>query len=272
MMHLYEGGNAIQSSTPVEQEDVPQVVAIAKREMPQALLKNLQTDIGSAGYKQDAQGKGIPSGDIDLMVEAADVVAVFQTQDNPKDPVLAAKKAMQTFFTAKGIEANVNGRNVSIGVKYKTAQGAVKIAQVDLMVIHDAKLVAPYHQHGLRDMYKDPTFKGQANFVLISSLAKAENLKFDPFGAKLVRRDTGDVVARSMDEVAKVLIGGSAKAKDLYSVKSMIAALQKYDDTDTINRKLAQARDDAAKGLITLPETAPGVGTAAWFRHLGHQL
>jgi hypothetical protein len=70
-MHLNEGGNAIPSSIPVAKNDVAGIVATAKKIMPEALLRRLQTDIGSAGYK-------IESGDIDVMVEAEDVVALFQ--------------------------------------------------------------------------------------------------------------------------------------------------------------------------------------------------
>ena len=264
MLYLYEGGNAIPTSKPVEQEDVPQVVAIARREMPQALLKNLQVDIGSAGFKQ------VASGDIDLMVEAQDVVDLYQTQDNPKNAVLAAKKSMETWFTAKGVEANVNGRNVSIGIKYTPAKGGQGYAQVDLMVIHESAIVAPWHQHGPRGSYKDPAFKGQQNFVLISSLATELNMKFDPFAAKLVDRTTGELKGRTMDEVAKVLIGDNATAKDLYTVKSIVAALERDNDPDTVNRKLKQARDDQAKGMLTLPEASPTPGTAAWFRTMGH--
>ena len=153
MMYLFEGGNAIPTSQPVDQQDVRTVVDTARREMPQSLLKNLQADIGSAGFK------GVPSGDIDLMIEAADLVELFKTQE-AKDPVLAAKKALQTYFAAKGVEANVNGRNVSIGVKYKGTNGRQGYAQVDLMVIQDVKIVAPWHQHGPRGMYADPGFKG----------------------------------------------------------------------------------------------------------------
>jgi len=261
MYYLFEGGNAIPTSSPVNQEDVPQVIAIARREMPQPLLKNLQADIGSAGYKQ------VPSGDIDLMVEAQDTVDLFQTQDNPKDPVLAAKKAMQTWFAAKGIEANVNGRNVSIGIKYKAKNGKPGYAQVDLMVIHDAAIVAPWHQHGPRGMYKDVGFKGQQNFLLMSSIAKHLNLKFDPFGAKLINRDTNAVVGRTRKEVAKILLGSKAKEDSLNSVGTMLAALENDPDREG---KLAQARQDQAKGLLTLPEAAPTPGTAAWFRKMGH--
>lgn len=264
MMRIYEGGNAIPTSAPVEQVDVPTVVATAKRQIPSAILKRLQLNIGSAGFKIDADGKPIPSGDIDMMVEAGDVVATFKTQDDPKDPVLAAKKAMKTYFEAKGIEANVNGRNVSIGIVYQAKSGEQKTAQVDLMVIQDADIVAPYHQHGPRGMYSDPAFKGQANFILMGSIAKHLGLKFDAFGAKLANRETGEVVGRTRDEVAKILLTPQATGDDLNSVKSMIAALANDPDKDA---KLAQARGDAAKGLITLPESRNS-NPADWFRSI----
>ena len=277
MMYLYEGGNAIPTSQPVEPEDVPQVVAIARREMPPALLKNLKVDIGSAGYKKNDKKELIASGDIDLMFEAGDAVALFQTENNPKDPVLAAKKAMETYFVAKGMEADVNGKNVSVGIKYTTAKGGQGYAQVDYMFIHDVDIVAPYHQHGPRGSYDDPAFKGKHNFIVMASIAKALNMKFAPFDAHLVYRDTNQPVpdpvsgkpARTMDQVAHVLISPAASAKDLYTVKSMVAALEEYDPVNA-NAKLKQARDDQAKGLVTMPEAAPTPGTAAWFRKMGH--
>ncbi len=256
---LKEGGNAIPSSTPVKKEDVAGVVATAKRELPPALLKNIQVDIGSAGYK-------IESGDIDVMIEANDLVAVFKTQDDKKDPVLAAKKALESFFAAKGIEAKTNGRNVSIGVRYKeSSTAAEKIAQVDVMIIQDTALVAPYHQHGTRGMYSDPNFKGNAIFMLISSVAKSMNMKFDAFGAKLVDRDTGEVYGRSRDDVAKILLNPNATGDDLNSVKTIMQALRNDPNKDA---KLAQAREDEKKGLLTLPESA----NSNWFRQWSNLL
>ena len=255
-MILLEGGNAIPTSRPVAQADVPTVVAKARREMPQPLVRRMQADIGSAGYK-------VESGDIDLMVEAEDVVALFKTAE-AKDPVKAAKQSLAQFFAAKNIEANVNGRNVSIGVAYTPQAGGEGYAQVDLMVIHDVDIVAPYHQHGPRGMYADPEFKGSAIFLLISSIAKALNMKFDAFGGKLISREDESVVARHRDEVAKILLNPRATADDLNSVKSIMQALKNDPDRDA---KLAQARQDAAKGLLTLPEsTQPG--SAQWLRQL----
>jgi len=250
-MRLLEGGNAIPTSIPVAKNDVADIVSAAKKSLPSELIKRIQTDIGSAGYK-------VESGDIDLMVEAEDVVALFQTQDE-KNPVLAAKKALEAFFRGKGIEAKTNGNNVSIGIPYKNA-----VAQVDVMVIHDAAIVAPYHQHGPRGSYADPDFKGQPIFILMNSIGKALGYKFDAFGAKLMRRDDNTVVARDRDSVAKALLNPKAAGEDLNSVKSILRALENDPMKDA---KLAQAREDEAKGLITLPKKIEE-GTANWFRQM----
>jgi hypothetical protein len=251
MKNLLEGGNAIPTSIPVAKADVAAVVAAAKKAIPADLLKRMQTDIGSAGYK-------IESGDIDVMVEAEDVVALFQTQAD-KNPVLSAKKALEAYFRGKGIEAKTNGNNVSIGIPYKGA-----VAQVDVMVIHDAALVAPYHQHGPRDSYADPDFKGQPIFILMNSIGKALGLKFDAFGAKLLRREDNTVVARDRDAVAKALLNPRASGEDLNSVKSIMRALESDPQKEA---KLAQARDDEAKGLITLPKKLDE-GSPTWFRQM----
>ena len=235
---INEGGNAIPDSNPVRREDIAGVIATTKKLLPKPLLANLQTDIGSAGYKAE-------SGDIDVMVEAGDVVSLFKTQ-SAKDPVAAAKKELEAYFKSKDIQAKTNGRNVSIGVPYPGG-----LAQVDVMVIHDTGIVAPYHQHGPRGMYSDSGFRGSEIFILVSSLAKFQNLKFDAFGAKLVNRDTNEVVARTRDQVAKVLLNPRATGDDLNSIKSILAALKNDPDREG---KLAQAQADAGRGLLKLSE------------------
>jgi hypothetical protein len=253
---LKEGGNAIPDSMPVNRDDIKQVVDKAKSFIPSPLLKNLQADIGSSGYK-------VESGDIDLMVDAEEVVKLFKTE-NEKDPVKAAKQKLKDYFKSKDIEANVNGRNVSIGIVYTDHTSQKKTAQVDVMVIHDAAIVAPWHQHGPRGMYNDPEFKGSEVFMLISSIAKHLGLKFDAFGAKLMRRDDNQVVGRTREQVAKILLGPKAKESDLDSVKSMMKALQSDPDREL---KLAQAKQDSEKGLIRLPESVE-FGSPTWFRNI----
>ena len=235
---ILEGGNAIENSTDVPKDRVPEVVATAKSLLPQSLLKNLQPHIGSAGFKDT------PAGDIDLMIEANDLVEHFKTQ-NSKNPVLDAKKRLAELLTSQGYASKVAGRNVHVGIPFPGG-----LAQVDYMVIQDASLVAPYHQHGPRGMYADPEFKGAAIYQLIASIAKHLGLTFDAFGATLKRRDTGEVIARDRDAVAKILLNVNAKADDLNSVKSILAALQNDPER---NEKLAQARADVDAGKMTLP-------------------
>jgi hypothetical protein len=260
LLKIYEGGAAIPDSVPVAKDDVQAVVAKIKNLLPSKITKNMQINIGSAGFK-------VQSGDIDIMIEAQDVVDFFATQNSP-DPVKDAKQLLKKHFEKQGFVSVVSGRNVHIGVPYQTISGKKALAQADIMVIDDAAIVAPWHQHGLRGAYDDPEFKGKYVFILLNSLAKHMNLKFDSFGAKLINRDTNEVVGRTRKQVAKILIGSHAKESDLDSVKSIMAALESDPDSEG---KLAQARQDVAKGLLRLPETALP-GTAAWFRQITNRI
>lgn len=229
---LNEGGAVFPETVAINKEFVPDIVKQVKK-----LLSglNVYPDIGSAGYK-------IASGDMDIMVDAQEVIDKFGVAD-----VKAAKKALQELLNKKNLETKLSGQNVH--VKMPLPNNA--FGQVDIMVVSDAKLVAPYHQHGLRGSYDDPGFKGSDIFIVIASIAKSMGLKFEPFGAKLVRRDTGDLVARSRDDVARILLNPNATGDDLNSVKAILASLENDPKKD---EKLAQARADAEKGLIKLPE------------------
>jgi hypothetical protein len=246
MMHVYEGGN-IFGDGDIAKEYVQGVVQHVQRDLPSGI--KAIPDIGSAGYK-------VASGDMDLFIDANSLMQKFGMEDEKK-----AKEALAQFMQAKGYPVKLSGRNVHIEVPYKTPEGP-RTVQVDLMVIADAGVVAPWHQHGPRGMYDQPGFKASHGFILMNSIAKHLGLKFDAFGAKLMRRDDNTVVGRTRDEVAKILLGNAAKADDLNSVATMVAALKNDPERDG---KLAQARQDAAKGVINLPEPVQE-GSAAWFR------
>ena len=234
---LSEGGNQIPGAKDVPLDQVSMVVDKAINLLPPILRINLAKDIGSAGFKK------VPPGDIDLMIESDDLVKQFKTAGE-KDPVKSAKKALEDYLKQKGYAANMSGRNVHVGIPFDGG-----IAQVDYMVIEDVETVAPYHQHGPRGSYDDPDFRGSEIFILMNSIGKALGLKFDAFGAKLMRRDDNSIVARDRDAVAKILLNPTATADDLNSVKSILRALESDPERDA---KLLQARSDAAKGIISL--------------------
>lgn len=253
-MYLYEGGNVFDNTSDVARENVAAVVDTIRRELPSGLQKHVMADIGSAGYK-------VSSGDIDLFIDQDVTVKNFGVADEKQ-----AKQALAQYFQAKGYAVAVKGRNVHVDVPYKLADGKTLYAQVDLMIIPNAKKVADWHQHGPRGMYDDPQFKGNQLFILLNSIGKFLGLKVDAFSGTVMRRDDNSVVADTREAAAKVLLNPGAHAADLNSVSSVLQALASDPDREG---KLAQAKQDQAKGLLTLPEdVAPG--TAAWFRKLGH--
>ena len=232
-MILLEGGNVFPDVVDIKREYAKDLINSIKQLLPGF---DLQFDIGSVGYK-------VQSGDMDVFMDQDEVINKFKTKDEK-----TAKQSLAQFVQAKGFETAIKGRNVH--VRMPLPDGT--FAQVDLMVIPDSADVAPWHQHGPRGSYDDPAFKGAQNFILMNSIGKALGLKFDAFGGKLLRRDNNEVVARSRDDVAKILLNPNANGNDLNSVKTILKALENDPKKDA---KLAQARDDAAKGLITLSES-----------------
>jgi hypothetical protein len=251
-LQLYEGGNVF-GDGPISKQYVRGIVDRIQLDMPSGI--KAIPDIGSAGYK-------VESGDMDLFVDYDELAAKFKVEDE-----LGAKKALAQFFAAKGYPTKIVGRNVHLGVKYKTEQGEREV-QVDLMVIRNAAKVAPWHQHGPRGMYDDPNFKAAHLFMLLNSIGKFLGVKTDAFAGTVMRRDNNEVVADTRKKAAKLLLGPTAKEDDLNSVASVMAKLKTDPDKEG---KLAQARQDVAKGLITLPEDHHP-GTAGWFRNIQSKL
>ena len=244
-MILSEGGNVFPDVVDIKREYAKDLINSIKQLLPGF---DLQFDIGSVGYK-------VQSGDMDVFMDQDQVVAKFKTKDEK-----TAKQSLAQFVQAKGFETAIKGRNVH--VRMPLPDGT--FAQVDLMVIPDSADVAPWHQHGPRGSYDDPSFKGSQNFILMNSIGKALGLKFDAFGGRLLRRDNNEVVARGRDDVAKILLNPNATGNDLNSVKTMLKALENDPKKDA---KLAQAREDATKGLITLSESAQP-GSTQWMKQI----
>jgi hypothetical protein len=244
-MILLEGGNVFPDVVDIKKEYAKDLINSVKKLLPGF---DLQFDIGSVGYK-------VQSGDMDVFMDQDEVVNKFKTKDEK-----TAKQSLSQFIQAKGFQTSIKGRNVH--VRMPLPDGT--FAQVDLMVIPDSSDVAPWHQHGPRGSYDDPSFKGSQNFILMNSIGKALGLKFDAFGGKLLRRDNNEVVARSRDDVAKILLNPNATGNDLNSVKTILKALENDPQKDA---KLAQARDDAAKGLLTLHESVQP-GSTQWMKQI----
>jgi len=249
-MILKEGGNVWPDVVDVKKDYVSDLLLTVQNMLPGYAI---EPHIGSAGFK-------VQSGDMDLFLDEIQVVDKAGTKDE-KDPVKAAKQSLANAITKNtGFQTAVKGRNVH--VRMPLPDGS--FGQVDLMVIPNASGVAPWHQHGPRGSYDDPDFKGNAIFILMNSIGKPLGLKFDAFSGRLLRRDNNEPVAGpDRDSVAAMLIPG-AVGDDFNSVKSIMRAIAKDPQRDV---KLAQARDDAAKGILDLHDGL-AEGTPSWFRHM----
>lgn len=105
-------------------------------------------------------------------------------------------------------------------------------------------------------------FKGVHRHILLSSIAKAQNLKWShKFG--LVSRDTNEVVSQDPNEIAVTLLGQGHSSKDLTTVETIINAIKNRSDFE---RLVADARETFSKENLILPESQPLPGTGAWFR------
>lgn len=249
-MKLMEGGNVFPDVTAIKKEYVPGIIKDIQSIMPRGLT--IIPHIGSAGFK-------VESGDMDVFVDAAQVAEHFNAKDDK-----TAKAGLKKFIEAKGYSCALSGRNVHVRMP---VPGGTYV-QVDVMVIPNAAKVAPFHQHGPSGQYNDPEFKGGQLFIMYSSLAKAAGMKFIPFEGKLVRRDNNELVADNKDAVAKILLNRNATGADMASVKAIMKALANDPRKE---EKIAQARDDAKKGLINLPESVQP-GTSVWFRQMTNLL
>jgi hypothetical protein len=89
-------------------------------------------------------------------------------------------------------------------------------------------------------------FKGQDRNVLVNSVAKALGYKLDQRRG-ILDRATNKVVANDPDEIAKLLLSPNATKDDLYSVETIVKALEKDPQKDA---KLATARDHFKKAGV----------------------
>jgi hypothetical protein len=105
-------------------------------------------------------------------------------------------------------------------------------------------------------------YKGLHRHILLSSIAKAQNMKWSPkFG--LVNRDNNEIISQDPNEIAVALLGQGHQGKDLATVETVIKAVK---DRPDFERLVADAKEAFGKENLILPESQPLPGTGAWFR------
>lgn len=202
---IVEGGNVFDGTTPFTYDMVADMLSQLDKVIG---VKNIPIGSGASPTKKQM-------GDLDVIVD----------QDALADKFGAAapgelRKALRAAFDAAGYETAQSG--ISVHVKIPMGDHA---HQADIMVVPNAERVAKFHKH---EIPAESPYKGKHKQIAISNLAKQKNMMWSGFQGLFNRNEAGkkaDFVSDDLDEIAKILIGSGASAKDLGSVESMMAAL-----------------------------------------------
>lgn len=230
---IVEGGNVVPDAQPISRADFPKAIETLK-----SMLPNIEVHpIGSAGKKD-------MSSDIDILIDAEDLMRAYPHAKDLK----GARQALEGDLKTKGYFAARSGVSVHVGIPVGDG-----IVQADIMAVDKAKAAVPLHTHD----YSDPGMKGGTLHAMWADLANMsripghDSLMMSPYKG-LVDRTTKELVSSDKDEIASIIIGPGATAKDMGNPKAMMAALKKFPDKyATIKQKYF-----------------PDPGTNEWFRRL----
>jgi len=231
-MNLNEGGNIFKDASGraltqrINQTDVKSTIAWLEQLTGLELQDNT---LGSTGRKAT-------SGDLDLAVDANAVTKEQLVQ------------RLSQWAVSHGLKPEENIRKSGISVHLKTpinGRPDSGYVQTDFMFLKDV----PFSKFIL-SAPADSNYRGQDRNVLINSIAKSMGYKLNQT-AGLQDRATNDIISNDPNQIAKILLNKDATEKDLYSVESIIAALEKDPQKDA---KLADAREHFAREGVPFME------------------
>jgi hypothetical protein len=232
MMQLHEGGNIFKDASNraltqrINQTDVKTTIAW----LEQLTGMDLQdATLGSTGRKPT-------SGDLDLAVDANQV---------SKEQLTAR---LTQWAQSHGLRPEEYIRKSGISVHLKTpinGRPDLGYVQTDFMFLKDV----PFSKFIL-SAPADSAYKGQDRNVLMNSIAKSMGYKLNQT-AGLQDRTTNAIISNDPDAIAKILLNRSATRENLYSVESIVAALEKDPRKDD---KLKDAREHFAREGVPFME------------------
>jgi hypothetical protein len=233
-MILKEGGNVFKDQNGriltqrINQADVNPTLAWLEMMLPGLDLQN--NKLGSTGLKPT-------SGDLDIAVDAS---AVSKDQ-------LAAR--LSQWATSHGFKPEDYVKRSGISVHFKTpinGRPAAGHVQTDFMFLTNV----PFSKFVLTAA-ADSKYGGSDRNVLMNSIAKSMGYKLNQ-NAGIADRATNKIISDDPDKIAKLLLNNRATKENLYSVETIVAALEQDPKRDA---KLADARDHFAKKGVPFMES-----------------
>ena len=235
-MYIKEGGNVFKdadgaiATTRINQTDVKPTVQWLEQLTGLPLMDNM---LGSTGQKPT-------SGDLDLAVDPKTI---------GKDDLVAK---LTKWAESHGFDPKEWIRKSGVSVHFKapiTGREDKGYIQTDFMFVQK-----PDFSKFL--MRADPAseYKGVTRNVLMNSIAKAAGYKLSPNSGLLSRLDNSFITDQP-EQIAKYILNKGATEKDLYSVESIMSALQNDPNKDA---KLADFRGYAERENIQFEQIKEG--------------
>jgi hypothetical protein len=236
-MILKEGGNVFKDQNGriltqrINQADVNPTLAWLEMMLPGLDLQN--NKLGSTGLKPT-------SGDLDIAVDANEI---------SKDQ-LAAR--LSQWATSHGFKPEEYVKRSGISVHFKTpinGRPTTGHVQTDFMFLTNV----PFSKFILTAA-ADSKYGGSDRNVLINSMAKSMGYKLNQ-NTGIVDRATNAIISDDPDKIARLLLNNRATKEDLYSVETIVAALERDPKRDA---KLEDARKHFAnKGVPFMESDEP---------------
>jgi hypothetical protein len=235
-MKIFEGGNVFKDANGksltqrINQTDVKSTLAWLQELVPGLDLQN--NTLGSTGIKAT-------SGDLDIAVDSKQVSKeqmVAQLGRWAQSHGFKPEEWISKSGTAVHFKTPINGR---------PDQGFV---QTDFMFLSNV----PWSKFVLGAMPADSAYKGRERNVLMNSIAKSMGYKLNQI-AGIADRTTNKIITDDPDQVAKMLLNKSATRKDLASVETILAALERDPQRD---QKLADFRQHMEREGLPFLESA----------------
>lgn len=239
-MNLFEGGNVFKDT-----KGQPLTTRIARDNVvPTVQWLEQLTGLNLVDNMLGSTGRADTSGDLDLGVDSTKISKEVLIQQ------LLKRGIPQTDIRKSG-----DAVHVKTPILGDSSNGYV---QTDFMFTENPT----WQSFALTGGAPGSQYKGLHRHILLSSVAKAQNMKWSPkFG--LVNRDNNEIISQDPDEIATMLLGQGHKAKDLSTVEAVIKAIK---DRPDFERLVADAKEAFGKENLILPESQPLPGTGAWFR------
>jgi hypothetical protein len=202
---LKEGGNMFADAVEFDHSQISAILKQVNGIMSATRAKLIPIGSGATPTA------GKKSGDLDVIVDQDILAQHFNAKD-----AKGAKAGLEQLFNQAGLDTKKSGTIVHVRVPIEGGS-----AQVDIMVVPHAEMISKYHIH---DIPAGSPYKGLNKQLAMAKLAKDQGMKWSAFKGLLNRADDA-MVATDLDEIAKILIGPNATAKDLGSVESIVKAL-----------------------------------------------